>query len=451
MAQFTAIDWTSRVVGRISGSRWESGLSFARNVAVLSGGTALAQGLNALLAPALTRLYPPENLGQFALFTSFLNVALVGVSLKYELAVLAVRTQRKAAKLALAAFLFAVPMSVLGAAVLFFLIHSSILGFNALPAYASPLMVFASVFGAAFLVFRCWFVRQEQFNLVSQATVVQSGVRSVCQVAMGSLGLEVGGLLAGEVIGRCAGMSRMFREAWPTIRSWVFPIDRESFCEVLRENWRFPILSFPSSVVDSLAANICIPLIVFYYGAEAGGYFALVHRVLLVPLVLVSASVADAFHGRLALYARDVPDRVIQLFRNTSAWLVGLGVIPATLLFSFGEPLFRMVFGSRWAMAGKFAAVVAPLFLAQFIVSPLSRLVFVLGGQCFKLIYDVLALASMVGVFLYSARHHLSLLQAITLLSVTGTLTYVIYYLVLIHITRQYRRIQATRVHESST
>jgi len=181
-----------------------------------------------------------------------------------------------------------------------------------------------------------------------------------------------------------------------------------------------------------------------YYGSNAGGYFALVQRVLALPSVLVAASVADAFHARLALCARETPDRVIPLFRNTSAWLIGLGIIPAACLLLFAEPLFRTVFGGQWAMAGKLAAVVAPLFLAQFVVSPLSRLVFVLEGQRFKLIYDVLALISMIGVFVFSARRHFSLLQAVMMLSATGTLTYVVYYLVLIHVLRLHRRIHNT-------
>ena len=64
-----------RGVTRLRGDTANS-WSFARNVAVLGGGTAIAQSFNVLLAPVLTRLYRPESLGQFELFTSFLNVAL---------------------------------------------------------------------------------------------------------------------------------------------------------------------------------------------------------------------------------------------------------------------------------------------------------------------------------------------------------------------------------------
>jgi len=364
---------------------------------------------------------------------------MVGVSLRYELGIVAAHTEQKAAQLALAAFLFSLPTSLIGAGILLLFIHFPLLGFNALPSYAALFMVAALVFVAGFSVLRYWFVRQEQFGCVSQATVAQNGVRSVSQAAIGVVGGGLWGLLAAELLGRSAGMTRMFRTAWPSIRAHVFPVDRSNFSEVLRENVQFPVYSLPSSLVDSAAANICIPFVVWYYGPNAGGYFALVQRVLAVPLVLISASVADAFQARLALYLRDTPDRIVQLFQRTSAGLVCVGFIPTALLVFYAEPTFRALFGEKWSVAGRMAAVVAPFFLAQFVVTPLSRLVFVLGGQRLKLIYDVVALSGMIGVFAFSKWQHLPLIQALEMLSVVGTFAFVIYYLVLMRIVSRYR------------
>jgi len=430
---------TSRVARTIPGCRWIGKRTFVRNVAILGGGTALAQTFNILLAPVLTRLYLPDSFGQYALFVSFLNVAMVGVSLRYELGIVAARTEQKAAQLAFAAFLFSLPMSLIGAGVLFMFIRFSLLGFSTLPSYTPLLMVAALVFVGAFSVLRYWFVRQEQFGCISQALVVQNGVRSISQAAMGAVGGQLGGLLGGELIGRSAGMTRMFRAARPRIKAHVFPIDRGAFSHVLRENWRFPIYSLPSSLVDSAAANICVPLVVWYYGSNAGGYFALVQRVLAIPLVVISASVADAFQARLALYVRDTPDRSVQLFHRTAVGLFCVGVIPAVVLMLYGEPLFQIFFGGKWVTAGRLAALVAPWFLGQSIVSPLSRLVFVLEGQRLKLIYDVLALTGMIGVFAFSHWQQISLVHAVMLLSAVGTLTFVVYYLVLLRIVSRHR------------
>ena len=432
--------WPDRASEAVSQPKTTMGWGFARNVAILGGGSALAQGLTVLLAPVFTRIYVPRSIGQYGLFASFLNVVLVVVSVKYELGIVIASTEQKAAQLAFASFLFSLPMSLLGAGLMYLLIHFRILGFGILPSYAAVLMAAVLIFGATYYVLRYWFVRREQFGHVSKATVAQSSGRSISQIVFGLFGAKVGGLLGGELVGRCAGMSRMFQQSWPEIRAHIFPIDGKAIREVLRENWRFPAYSFPSSLIDSLSANICIPLIVLYYGSDAGGYYSLVQRVLAIPLVLFSTSIADAFHGRLALYARETPEQVPRLFRRTTALLLCLGVVPAILLFYYAAPVFRVVFGSRWIIAGELAAVTAPLFLAEFVVSPLSRLVVVLDGQRFKLIYDGVALASMIAVFVFSARRHFSLSQAVAALSATGTLTFLVYYFVLLAIVARHRR-----------
>ncbi len=439
MTTFMVAERSRSSVGRSFLGHWIGKRSFARNVAILGGGTALAQTFNILLAPVLTRVYVPESFGQYALFVSFLNVATVGLSLRYELGIVAERTEQKAAQLAFAALLFSVPMSLIGAGVFFTFIHFSWLGFSTLPWYTPHLMAAALFLVGTFSVLRYWFVRQEQFGCISQALVAQNGARSISQAAVGAVGGGLSGLLGGELIGRSAGMTRMLRQAWPKIRAHVFPINRASFSEVLRENWQFPVFSLPSSVVDSAAANICVPLVVWYYGPNAGGYFALVQRVLAVPLVLISASVADAFQARLALYVRDTPEKSIQLFHRTGLGLFCVGVIPTVLMMLYGKPLFQTFFGAKWMTAGQLAAVVAPWFFAQSVVSPLSRLVFVLDGQRLKLIYDVLALTGMIGVFAFSHWQQISLVHAVKLLSTVGTLTFVAYYLLLLRIVSRHR------------
>jgi hypothetical protein len=75
---------------------------------------------------------------------------------------------------------------------------------------------------------------------------------------------------------------------------------------------------------------------------------------------------------------------------------------------------------------------------------PLSRVVFVLEGQKLKLIYDALALTGRICVFVFSAWRHLSLTDAIMIFTVMGTLTYVVYYFLLMRILFKYRRQRMT-------
>lgn len=405
---------------------------FATNVVVLSGGASLGHLLTLAAAPILTRLYLPNDIGNLGLFNAFVAVAAVAASLQYDVAIVSASHQKQAAQLAILAMLLAIPMSVTGGLLLYTLIHFSLVGFGVLPAYSVVLVMPAILFGGLFSVLRYWALRDERFDEVSQALVFQNGGRSVSQVALGAIGSHSFGLLLGEVIGRSAGMSRMLRNTWPVARA--HGLNFRDLTKALVCNRQFPLYSTPSSLLNVLGTSLPLPLLITLYGADAGGYYSLVWRVLAVPVALIGSSMADAFHSRAALFAREDPKRLMRFFHSTGFGLLATGIVPALAVFFYGEPIFSFVFGVKWKLSGIIAAIVAPWFLTSFIVSPLSRLVYVLHGQRLKLIYDIFILGGNLLVFWFARRLDWPMLHMITAMSAINTGSKVVYYFVLLRI-----------------
>jgi lipopolysaccharide exporter len=224
----------------------------------------------------------------------------------------------------------------------------------------------------------------------------------------------------------------MMRNAWPVMRKYA--LTSRDAAKALRGNRQFPLYSMPSSLLNQLGTSLPLPLLVTLYGADAGGYYTLVWRVLAVPVVLVGASIADAFHSRAALYAREDRKRLLRFFHSTSAALLAMGIVPALIVFIFGEPIFAFAFGAKWRLSGTIAVIVAPWFLTSFIVSPLSRLVYVLRGQRLKLIYDLSILGGNLMVFVLARHLGWTMLHMVTIMSGVNTASKVVYYLVLFRI-----------------
>jgi O-antigen/teichoic acid export membrane protein len=414
---------------------------FVGDVVFLSASTAVAQAFTGLLAPLLTRLYSPSDLGSLALFTSFLGVASVGVTLKYELGIISARTDAEAAWLTWASILVCVPVSVICGGIMYGLLHFSYLGFGVLPRYAVALMVVTLVLTGTFISLRYWAIREGRFGIIGRTVISQQAGRSISQTALGFLNPGAGGLFAGEFIGRIAGVTSLLRCAWPSLKNLGTNASWREITDALHHNRTFAMYSVPSSLLDTASANMIVPLLVQLYGSAAGGQFALVQSVVSLPMVLIAASVADTFHNRLALYSRQDPGKMLQLFNRTTIGLLLVGLVPAAILFISGERLFSFAFGKPWAVAGTLAAIVAPAFLAQVIVSPLSRLVFVLRGQRSKLIYDIALMISLLVTFQIASRRGWSIVQTVGAFTVVNTLGFVLYYLLLLHIILSARRL----------
>jgi O-antigen/teichoic acid export membrane protein len=275
--------------------------------------------------------------------------------------------------------------------------------------------------------------------------VTQSAGRAIFQTVFGAAKVHAAGLLLGETAGRCLGMSRMFRSAWPVLRNYLARFHLEEFRQALWRNRKFPLYSLPSSFLDALSMSLSVPLLIRLYGASVGGYYALVWRAITVPSVVVTVAIADTFHSRLAACARETPAQTMVLFKRTSLTLLLLGSIPAVILWFWGGSLFRLVFGEQWALSGAMVSIIAPWYLSEFVVSPVSRVVLVLSGQEMKLVWDLLSLGSLIAIFCFAQWRHMPPLETIRVLTVVNTLLRVVYFVILIRIIGRFTRSRAMR------
>src|SRR5437016_7420650 len=234
---------------------------FTRGVVMLAGGTALGQAIVLAVSPLLTRLYTPEDLGGLGLFLSFVGVASVVLSLRYEAAIVSCKDSREAAYLVLGSTALAVPMSLISSGVFYFMVDRALLGFGSLPRH-TVLIVFAALPPmAVFGVLKYWFIREGAFGTISRVMVSQYSVRALSQVGFGLAGVGWLGLLVGDVLGRITGTGAMVREAWRSTVANLTPFKFVILPRLLATYRKFAIFSFPSTLIDALSLNLPVPLI----------------------------------------------------------------------------------------------------------------------------------------------------------------------------------------------
>jgi O-antigen/teichoic acid export membrane protein len=417
---------------------------FIRNAGIIGGGSALGHLFTLAAGPILTRVYGPDEFGALGLFTSLLSILAVAATLQYEISIVIGKDEQEAAYLTFGSLLLTIPVSLLGGGFLWLLIHESLLGYGSLPWFAPILMTVSVALIGCFSALRYWTLREGQFAWIAQASVAQSSTRAILQTVFGFVGLRLFGLLLGETLGRGMGISRTLRGSWPVLRRHAQRFQWHDLACALGRHRKFPLYSFPSSFLDAVCVGFPLPLLVYMYGVSFGGQYSLVWKAVSVPSVLISAAVADTFHNTLATCARETPKRVMRLFCTSSVGLFLVGLFPAIALILWGQMLFACIFGARWASAGTMAAIIAPWYLAQFVVSPLSRVVVVLSGQESKLAWDVLCLASLALVFFIAHSMRLAPLQTLRVLTATYALLYVAYYLILRQIIVRFNRLHSS-------
>jgi lipopolysaccharide exporter len=405
--------------------------ALSKNVAVLTGGAVTGQLALLVTLPALTRLYSPDEMGQFGLLVSFVTFASVLTSLRYEMAIVSADHSADAANLTVAAIALSVPVSIAFALVLSCFQSMRLFGFHTLPAWSRWAALVMLLTTQAFLILRYWCLREEWFGYLARVNVYQNLARATCPIVLHVIAESSIGLVAGDALGRLAGLGSMSKRFWNEGVPHSRNVRRNTIWKVLKKYYRFPLFQLPSSVINNLALSAPIPLILHYYGADAAGYFALVQRLLQAPAVLIGRSTADAVHARAAVYARTDTSKIAPLFWHTTLMLSAVAFVAAAAVVLASGQAFVVAFGPEWRRAGQLAIPMLPWAIASLVVSSLSRLAVVLDGQKAKLIYDTLSLASVVLVIVLSHRAAVSLTSMIWYLSTTQAVAYAVYYAIL--------------------
>ena len=408
---------------------------YLRNIGVLAGGTLMSQLLLALSSPVLTRLYSPVDFGMFGLFVAYTNIAAKLLMVNYETAIVSASDDRESAHLFYGCVLIALLVSLFSSVIFMVAIQNAWWGFDIFPYWIS-LFVFMMLFSLAiFTSLKAWQTRQGEFRQISQIAFAQNLVRVISPIGFGWLYPVGSTIIVSEFLGRLVGALLSIKES-----SLQLSKHRLSFSflySVLQRYSSYPIYGLPSAFLDTLGNYIAVPLIATYYGVAMAGKYLLVVRITSIPASLVGASVADVFHKRMADFSKESSDKARALLTQTATMLSIIGGIPVLLVAFLGPVLFEWFFGSQWQVAGEMARILSLSMLAQIVVSPISRVVYIYGQQRKKLIFDIVNLITMGLPFPLGRYLGLDVNQSLLILSIGQVIAYAIYLKLLWDVTKK--------------
>ncbi|MEM1967617.1 MAG: hypothetical protein QXO86_07095 [Nitrososphaerota archaeon] len=396
--------------------------SFLKGVLAIGGGTAIAQAIGVAVMPILTRLYDPVAMAFWGLFVSFIGVASVATTLRYEVAVVAARQCEEAGALVLGALALSLVLSLVGGIVFEILRRNNWLGYGLFPEWASWLAISALVGANWGLILRYWATREGLFSLVGKFTIWQALGRALAQLALALLGAS--GLVLGEALGRWWGWLALWR-------SWLVQGTRLWSPAVLWRYRIYPLVQFPSSLLDTVALLALVPVFTTAYGPQIGGALTLTQRLVNFPIALIGAAVADVFYSKAAALFRHQPNSLPQLFWATAQYLLLLAVALGLVVRFVLPPQVPWLFGSAWSLAEPMMQAMAPWMSAMLVVSPLSRLIFLSRWSWMKLIYDLISLVVVTLPLWYHLEGAYEALQTVSWLK---TLQLVLYFGLLVFV-----------------
>lgn len=398
---------------------------FARRLTLLSGGTFLGQAILMLSSPLLTRLYTPSEFGALAVFTALSSMMIVIMSLRYEYAVPVCREVDDAlAVLTVSGIVVTILAMLVGVAVFIggdpFADMLGLQGFESLIWLLPPMLW---LWGLS-LPLSAWSIRQGSFRLNAASSLGQFAVQAVAQVGLGVAGGGAGGLVLGYAMGPLPRLAALSRALSAADRARLINLPLARIWAAAREHWRYPLFSGSSSLLQSASQMLPAVLIAALYGPVAAGLFGLTQRIMGAPVRMLSEAASQVFLGEIA---RANGTAIYRLFRRTACVFLAAGLVGATPLILAGPSLFAFAFGEPWREGGTLVQLLVPIYLARFVVVPVSQTLNVMGRQHLHLVASLLNMLALGMSFGLGAVLALPMHSTVLLYSAGSTAAFLFY------------------------
>ena len=368
-----------------------NGNGSGRGFLQIISGTLAGQTVTLLALPFLTRLYSPEQYGEFALLMSLSALGAPLLLLGMDQAVV-----KPSASSEVASMVRAGVLGLLVTSVGFGVVVSSVPFFGRWPLLVSlrfflPLSVF--VLGISMLLTQLH-VRDRNYRSIGVRNSIQSVCTTGLQVTfgLGSISQDLNGLVAGYILGTLIGCfvlllgvdRRYLKATYRTVRQTVV------------KEWQFPIVFAPSVVLAQLAQQFPLLYFAATFGSEAAGHVGMAERLVAVPTALVGLAGASVFTGDFSTAVRRKDGSELRIFRSFVTRLGLLGALSFLAFLCLVPPLIPTVLGEQWVGTERIIQGMSIIVLSRMLATPLRSTFRVIGGAKFLSGFEILRACGLV-------------------------------------------------------
>lgn len=420
---------------------------FIRNVLILLSGTIMAQVVNLIFSPIITRIYGPEAYGLLGTFGAVVSTLAPISALTYPIAMVLPKSDKKSDLVGKLSFLITIINVIIVFIFLLFFGDFIISLFNLEKVSEYVYLIPFIVLSAGILqIMEQWLIRRKEFQTSAKSSFIEALIVNVGKLGIGFFNPIASVLIFFTVFRQgLKALIMMFFSGFDNIKK-LFTIKKEdlkSMKELAKIHYDFPVYRAPQEFINSVTESLPILLLTIFFGPASAGFYSISRSVMSIPASVIGRSFGNVFYPRASEVANE-NKKITPLLVKATFYLILIAIIPFGLVVIVGPWLFSLVFGQEWVVAGQYARWVAIWLFFAFINRPSVQLLPILNAQRFQLIYTISNLifktiALFIGFYFYQSD-----IVAIALFSIVGGLTNIIMITIVFYKTYKFDQFSAT-------
>ena len=388
--------------------------SFIKSVLTLSAGVVVSQLVSLIATPILSRIYDPHVLGDFSILTS--NTTIIGtvITMGFLSAIMLPEDDDEAKGLCrLLAKLITGCSTVL---LVVLVLTPKYQLFSVSIDYPLACIALWSIVLLDNLSSLCYSYvnRQKIYKVLFWNPSLGTISNTLVNIIMGMMGFGLWGYICSRVISSILVICHMLYHANP----FVGKIQHRSIA-LMRQYRNFPLVLLPSNLIGTLSAQLPVLMLDKFWGSFALGNYSMCMNIMNLPKKFLAAPVNRVFY-REATERINRGENIGEFAFSLVNTNVKLALIPVVLVIAFGEPIFVLILGDQWAIAGKMASVMSFYILLSFCTSCLSGKFVIIGKKTTILIMNIVVLCTNYITFIICNLLDFSAFTTVTIFSIIG-------------------------------
>lgn len=356
-------------------------------------GTVLAQMINIVVQPILTRVFPAETLGIYTYLISLATMIIPVASLKLDMLIVSEPNEKEAQYITDACIIINILISLIYAIVIIFgyqVSDNNIFNKYGIIIYVVPVLVFTN--GLRFL-FISYLNRYKEYKTISIIAIIREAIRAVVQVGAGFLSLGVFSLSMGYAVSPLFGLNIQMRNYLKELKERP-RINLKKFKEIVLVKGKRQILFLvPAQFINSFSASLVTISITALFSAKILGYYSAGVRILDIPIVFITSNVSKVCYQKIS---ENVANKkpVLRTLMSVIIVLSAVSIMGFGTLYVIAPRLSEIVFGQGYRVAGEYIRCLCAMYAVRLVATSFAGVYTVFKKQNFELFLNILLIVS---------------------------------------------------------
>lgn len=396
---------------------------FNKSILVFFSGGAIAQIINLIGSPFLTRLYNPEIFGRLALLMSITSILNTITTFRYENVILLSKNYSEFINSFILCSWINISVFILG-----LFIGIITMFFDFCDSLFIIFLIFSLLFSGFYTIFLTLNTRKGNFKLITKAKIFRALTTAILSIGFFYF-FKSEGLLIGFIMGQfveCVVMGRKTKISL-ILKQKIFSRFYVNVIDTAKQNIDYPKYTIVSTIINRLNTEMPILLIGKMFGSVLLGQYSLAYRVI-SPFFIISASFSEVFKKFIVDDIKKNSNSKL-LLKKTTIKLSLLSLISCIiiLILSF---FFLNIFGPNWDIAAKVTKYFVPYLFFAIIVSPISVILLLRKKLKWISLVQIFHMIMIIIVFGVSFLFKINYYYTICLLVMVSVIKYIVEFII---------------------